>query len=106
MLTDREEEVLRLVTEGLPNKIIARRLGISERTVKAHLTHIFQRLGVSDRTQAALWATRRSSERGREYSLGFHVAGACTARDARKRLSGAGFLGLRLKMPHGKALRR
>ena len=67
VLTDREEEVLRLVTQGLPNKSIARRLGISERTVKAHLTHIFQRLGVSDRTQAALWATRRSSERGREY---------------------------------------
>jgi DNA-binding NarL/FixJ family response regulator len=67
VLTDREEEVLRLVTQGLPNKSIARRLGISERTVKAHLTHIFQRVGVSDRTQAALWATRRSSERGREY---------------------------------------
>ena len=67
VLTDREEEVLRLVTQGLPNKSIARRLGISERTVKAHLTHIFQRVGVTDRTQAALWATRRSSERGREY---------------------------------------
>ena len=67
VLTDREEEVLRLVTQGLPNKSIARRLGISERTVKAHLTHIFQRLGVTDRTQAALWATRRASERGREY---------------------------------------
>ena len=60
-------EVLSLVTQGLPNKCIARRLGISERTVKAHLTHIFQRVGVTDRTQAALWATRRSSERGREY---------------------------------------
>jgi DNA-binding NarL/FixJ family response regulator len=39
----------------LPNKQIARRLEISERTVKAHLTSIFQRIGVSDRTQAALW---------------------------------------------------
>lgn len=66
-LTEREEEVLRMVTEGLANKAIARRLGIAERTVKAHLTHIFQRLGVTDRTQAALWATRRSAERGPRY---------------------------------------
>jgi len=49
-----------MVGDGLPNKSIARRLGISERTVKAHLTNIFQRLGVTDRTQAALWAQRRS----------------------------------------------
>jgi DNA-binding NarL/FixJ family response regulator len=55
-LTDREREVLGLVRDGLANKQIARRLGISERTVKAHLTRVFQRLGVSDRTQAALWA--------------------------------------------------
>jgi DNA-binding NarL/FixJ family response regulator len=55
-LTDREREVLMLVQDGLANKQIARRLGISERTVKAHLTSVFQRLGVSDRTQAALWA--------------------------------------------------
>ncbi len=48
--------MLRLVAEGLPNKLIARRLGIAERTVKAHLTNIFGRIGVSDRTQAALWA--------------------------------------------------
>jgi DNA-binding NarL/FixJ family response regulator len=55
-LSDRELGVLRLVAEGLANKQIARRLGISEATVKAHLTSIFQRLGVTDRTQAALWA--------------------------------------------------
>jgi DNA-binding NarL/FixJ family response regulator len=55
-LTDRELEVLRLVAEGMANKQIARKLGISERTVKAHLTSVFQRLGVSDRVQAALWA--------------------------------------------------
>jgi DNA-binding NarL/FixJ family response regulator len=60
-LTAREEEVLAMVGDGLPNKSIARRLGISERTVKAHLTSIFQRLGVTDRTQAALWAQRRRS---------------------------------------------
>ena len=61
-LTDREQEVLTLVAQGLPNKLIARRLAISERTVKGHLTHIFERLGVTDRTQAALWA--------REHRLG------------------------------------
>jgi len=57
-LTAREREVLRMVGEGQPNKSIARRLGISERTVKAHLTSVYQRLGVTDRTQAALWAQR------------------------------------------------
>jgi DNA-binding NarL/FixJ family response regulator len=55
-LSGREEEVLRLVASGLANKQIARRLEISERTVKAHLTNVFAQLGVSDRTQAALWA--------------------------------------------------
>jgi DNA-binding NarL/FixJ family response regulator len=55
-LTSREQEVLALVGEGKANKQIARALGISERTVKAHLTSIFSRLGVADRTQAALWA--------------------------------------------------
>jgi DNA-binding NarL/FixJ family response regulator len=58
-LTDREQEVLDMIGAGLPNKTIARRLGISERTVKAHLTNIYQRLGVTDRTQAALWAQRQ-----------------------------------------------
>lgn len=57
-LTPREADVLRLVRQGLANKQIARRLGISERTVKAHLTSVFQRIGVPDRTQAALWAER------------------------------------------------
>jgi DNA-binding NarL/FixJ family response regulator len=57
-LTVREQEVLSLVREGLANKQIGRKLGISERTVKAHLTSIFQRLDVQDRTQAALWAER------------------------------------------------
>jgi DNA-binding NarL/FixJ family response regulator len=57
-LTPREAEVLALVRQGLANKQIARRLGISERTVKAHLTSTFQRIGVVDRTQAALWAER------------------------------------------------
>jgi DNA-binding NarL/FixJ family response regulator len=55
-LTGREEEILALVAQGLPNKLIARRLEISERTVKGHLTRVFERIGVTDRTQAALWA--------------------------------------------------
>jgi DNA-binding NarL/FixJ family response regulator len=57
-LTAREREVLSLVAVGLPNKSVARRLTISEKTVKAHLTHVFTVLGVSDRTSAALWAQR------------------------------------------------
>ena len=55
-LTAREQEVLALLAEGLANKQIARRLGIAEKTVKAHLTSVFQSIGVTDRTQAALWA--------------------------------------------------
>lgn len=54
-LTEREREVLMLVSRGLANKQIARSLQITERTVKAHLTSAFQRIQVSDRTQAALW---------------------------------------------------
>ena len=57
-LTDRERDVLALVGSGLPNKLIATRLGISEKTVKAHLTSVFTQIGVTDRTQAALWAQR------------------------------------------------
>jgi DNA-binding NarL/FixJ family response regulator len=57
-LTARERDVLGLVATGLPNKAIARRLAISEKTVKAHLTRVFAVVGVSDRTSAALWAQR------------------------------------------------
>jgi DNA-binding NarL/FixJ family response regulator len=65
-LTEREREVLSCVAEGLPNKLIARRLEISEKTVKAHLTSIFQQIHVTDRTQAALWARRNGLGDGRE----------------------------------------
>ncbi|MDX8150593.1 response regulator transcription factor [Patulibacter brassicae] len=58
-LSPRERDVLALLVEGLPNKLIARRLGISEKTVKSHLTRVFRAIGVDDRTQAALWAQRR-----------------------------------------------
>ncbi len=57
-LTGREIDVLKLVANGLSNKQIAWRLAISEKTVKAHMTSIFGRIGVADRTQAALWAQR------------------------------------------------
>jgi len=57
-LTVRERDVLQLVIAGDANKQIARKLGISEKTVKGHLTNLFQRIGVQDRTQAALWAER------------------------------------------------
>jgi DNA-binding NarL/FixJ family response regulator len=57
-LSEREREVLVLVARGLPNKLIARELSISEKTVKAHLTSIYRTIGVTDRTQAALWARR------------------------------------------------
>jgi DNA-binding NarL/FixJ family response regulator len=57
-LSEREREVLLMVAEGLPNKLIAQRLEISEKTVKAHLTSVFRQIGVTDRTQAALWVER------------------------------------------------
>lgn len=60
-LSARELEVLRLVARGLPNKLIARELEMSEKTVKAHLTSVFSQIGVTDRTQAALWAQRHLS---------------------------------------------
>jgi len=57
-LTPRERDVLQLIVSGGSNKQVARKLGISEKTVKGHLTKLFQRIGVADRTQAALWAER------------------------------------------------
>ena len=57
-LSARERGVLALVAEGHPNKAIANRLGISEKTVKSHLTRIFSALGVADRGEAAAWAKR------------------------------------------------
>jgi DNA-binding NarL/FixJ family response regulator len=55
-LSAREREVLSHVARGLANKQVARALGISERTVKVHLGNVFRRIGVADRTSAALWA--------------------------------------------------
>jgi DNA-binding NarL/FixJ family response regulator len=64
-LTEREREVLALLAEGHPNKVIARQLRIAEKTVKNHVTHILQALDVTDRTQAALWLQReRAGDQG------------------------------------------
>jgi DNA-binding NarL/FixJ family response regulator len=58
-LSPREREVLALLLEGMPNKLIARQLGISEKTVKSHLTSVFRAIGVTDRVQAVIWAERQ-----------------------------------------------
>jgi len=58
-LTAREAEVLGLLADGMSNKQIARALGISEGTVKSHLGSAFRRIGVQQRTQAALWMQER-----------------------------------------------
>ncbi|MCI5124820.1 MAG: hypothetical protein D3925_10155 [Candidatus Electrothrix sp. AR5] len=58
LLTKREVEVLRLLAKGLSNPAIAATLSISQHTVKSHVTHIYDKLGVNDRAQAAVWASR------------------------------------------------
>jgi DNA-binding NarL/FixJ family response regulator len=57
-LTKRESEVLKQLAFGLTNKEIAQTLGISYETVKEHVQHVLKKLGVADRTQAAVWAVR------------------------------------------------
>jgi DNA-binding NarL/FixJ family response regulator len=57
-ISPREREVFALLLDGLPNKLIAQRLGISEKTVKTHLTSLFRQIDVTDRLQAVLWAER------------------------------------------------
>lgn len=60
LLTKREVEVLKLLAEGLFNKEIAYRLSISEKTVKNHVSNIFKKIGVADRTQAAVYAIKNN----------------------------------------------
>ena len=56
VLTHRETEILGCLTEGAPNKMIARQLGITEATVKIHVKSLIRKIGLQNRTQAALWA--------------------------------------------------
>jgi DNA-binding NarL/FixJ family response regulator len=63
VLTDREREIVALVAAGHANKVIALRLGISHKTVRNTLSAAFAKIGVSDRTQAALWAQRAGLRR-------------------------------------------
>ena len=60
VLSAREYEVLKLIAEGLFNKEIAYKLSISEKTVKNHVSNIFKKIGVSDRTQAAVYAIKNN----------------------------------------------
>jgi DNA-binding CsgD family transcriptional regulator/ArsR family metal-binding transcriptional regulator len=57
LLTEREVDVLRLLAKGFSNPEMARLLAISQHTVKTHVTHVYDKLGVNDRAQAAVWAT-------------------------------------------------
>jgi DNA-binding NarL/FixJ family response regulator len=57
-LTPRESQVLGLIAKGQTNRQISRALGVSEKTVKTHVTNLLRRIGAADRTQAALWAVR------------------------------------------------
>src|SRR5512145_340509 len=68
-LTPRELATLRLLADGKANKEIANELGISERTVKTHLGHLFEKLGVTSRTEAVKVATRRGLVRSADYMI-------------------------------------
>ena len=61
-LTDREQEVLRLIAVGMNNRQIAETMIISEKTVKTHVSNILSKLGLEDRTQAAIWAIKHGLE--------------------------------------------
>jgi NarL family two-component system response regulator LiaR len=63
-LTERESEVLRLIARGYSNRQIARELTLSEKTVKSHVSSILSKLGVADRTQAAIYALKQGIEGG------------------------------------------
>ena len=57
-ITTREAEILRCLVDGAPNKMIARKLDVAEATVKVHVKAILRKIGVANRTQAAMWASQ------------------------------------------------
>jgi len=59
-LTDREEQILRLIAQGLSNKMIARKLDITEGTVKVHVKHLLKKLNLRSRVEAAVWAVNEA----------------------------------------------
>ena len=59
LLTDRERQIMNLVSEGLSNKEIARQLKLTDGTIKVHLHHVFEKLGIRNRTSLAALAIRR-----------------------------------------------
>lgn len=63
-LTDREREILPLIAEGLSNKLIARRLDITEGTVKVHVKHLLKKLNLRSRVEAAVWVVGRGHKPG------------------------------------------
>ncbi|MBL8506463.1 MAG: winged helix-turn-helix transcriptional regulator, partial [Methylobacillus glycogenes] len=58
-LTEREQEILQCLADGLSNKAIARRLGISDTTVKVHVKHVLSKLRLTSRLEAAVWAHKQ-----------------------------------------------
>jgi DNA-binding CsgD family transcriptional regulator len=85
-LTDREREIVGLVTKGLPNKAIAHSLTVSKRTVDAHLAHLFTKLGVSSRAELVAWAARHPHR----CAGALHSSGRRGRRDAAGRDEGPG----------------
>jgi len=73
--TRRESEILQCAAQGMPNKMIAVRLGVSERTIATHLERIFARLGVHTRTEAVLfWMSDMRTEESRDNGSSHHAS--------------------------------
>ncbi len=66
-LSPREAQILGCLTEGAPNKIIARKFDVTEATVKVHVKAILRKIGAANRTQAAMWASERLPQQGRPF---------------------------------------